>query len=40
MKASADDVGADGAGAGGGTEVVAGADELALVSDTGTAADL
>ena len=32
--------GASGAGAGGGTEVVAGADEVALVSDTGTAADL
>ena len=34
-KASVDDV-----GAGGGTKVVAGADEVDLVSDTGTAADL
>ena len=39
-KASVDDVGASGAGAGGGTEAVAGADEVALVSDTGTVADL
>ena len=39
-KALLDDVGASGAGVGGGTEAVAGADEVALVSDTGTAADL
>ena len=39
-KASVDEVGAGGAGAGGGTEAIAGADEVALVSDTGTAADL
>ena len=35
-----DDVGAGGAGAGGGTEAVVGVDEVALVSDTSTAADL
>ena len=41
MKASVDEVGAGGVGAGaGGTEAVAGADEVALVSVTGTAADL
>ena len=41
MKASVDVVGADGVAAGGGTEAVAaGADEVALVSGTGTAADL
>ena len=39
-KASVDDVGAGGAGAEGGTKAVAGADEVALVSDTGTVADL
>ena len=40
-KASVDDVAAGGVGAGGGTEAIAdGADEVALVSDTGTAADL
>ena len=39
-KASVDDVGDGGVVAGGGTKVVAGADEVALVSDTGTAADL
>ena len=41
MKASVDVDGADGVGAGAGdTEAVAGADEVALVSGTGTAADL
>ena len=41
MKASVDVDGAGGVGAGaGGTEVVAGADEVALVSGIGTAADL
>ena len=40
-KASVDVVGAGGAGARGGTEAAAaGGDEVALVSDTGTAADL
>ena len=40
-KASVDEVGAGGVGAGaGGTEAVAGADEVALVSGTGTTADL
>ena len=40
-KASFDEVGAGGVGAGaGGTKVVAGADEVALVSVTGTSADL
>ena len=40
-KASVDLVGASGVAAGGGTEVVAaGADVIALVSGTGTAADL
>ena len=40
-KASVDEVGAGGVGAGaGGTEAVAGADEVALVSEAGTAADL
>ena len=40
-KASVEVDGADGVGAGaGGTEVVAGADDVALVSVTGTAADL
>ena len=40
-KASVDVDGAGGVGAGaGGTEAVAGADEVALVSGTGTAADL
>ena len=40
-KASVDEVGAGGVGAGaGGTKAVAGADEVALVSGTGTAADL
>ena len=40
-KASVDEVGAGGVGAGaGGTEAVASADEVALVSGTGTAADL
>ena len=40
-KASVDVAGAGGVGAGaGGTEAVAGADEVALVSITGTAADL
>ena len=41
MKASVDLYGAGGVAAGaGGTEAVAGADEVALVSVTGTAADL
>ena len=41
MKASVDVDGAGGVGAGaGGTEAVAGADEVALVSGTGTATDL
>ena len=41
MKASVDDVGAGGVGAGvGGTEAVAGENEVALVSGTGTTADL
>ena len=41
MKASIDVDGAGGVGAGaGGTEAVAGADEVALVSVTGTTADL
>ena len=40
MKASMDDVGAGGVGARGGTEVIASVDEVALVFDTGTAADL
>ena len=40
MKASVDNVGAGGAGAGGSTEAVAGANEVARVSVTGTAADL
>ena len=40
MKASVDDVGAGGVGAGGGTEAIAGADEVAPVSCSGTAADL
>ena len=40
-KASVDVAGAGGVGAGaGGTEAVAGADDVALVSGTGTAADL
>ena len=40
-KASVDVDGADGVGAGaGGTEAVAGADEVALVSGSGTTADL
>ena len=40
-KASVDVDGADGVGAGaGGTEAVAGADDVALVSGTGTAVDL
>ena len=40
MKASVDEVGAGGVGArAGGTEAVAGADEVALVSVTGTVAD-
>ena len=40
-KASVDVAGAAGVAAGGGTEAVAaGADAVALVSDTGTAADL
>ena len=39
-KASVDVVGAGGGSAGGGTEVVASADEVDLVSDTGTTADL
>ena len=39
-KASVDDVGVGGANVGGGTEAVAGADEVALVSDTSTTADL
>ena len=40
-KASVDEVGDGGVDAGaGGTEAVAGADEVALVSVTGTAADL
>ena len=40
-KASDDVVGADGVGVGGGTEAVAaGAEDVALVSNTGTAADL
>ena len=39
-KALVDDVGAGGAGAGGGTKAVAHADKVALVSDTGTIADL
>ena len=40
-KASVDEVGAGGVDAGaGGTEAVAGADDVALVSVTGTAADL
>ena len=41
MKASVDVVGAGGVVTGGGTEAVAaGVDEVALVSSTGTAADL
>ena len=41
MKTSVDVDGAGGVGVGaGGTEAVAGADEVALVSGTGTAADL
>ena len=40
-KTSVDEVGADGVGVGdGGTEAVASADDVALVSGTGTAADL
>ena len=40
-KTSVDEVGADGVGVGaGGTEAVAGADEVALVTGTGTAVDL
>ena len=41
MKASVDVDGAGGVGAGaGGTEAIAGVDEVALVSGTGTAANL
>ena len=40
MNASIEDVGAGRVATGGGTDAAAGADEVALVSGTGTAADL